>query len=122
VLEALKAIDPKGGTNMYAGLEETFQFRAQGLDTVFFLSDGLPNRGKSEPGVDVSKLNDIELGIVLGKYVLKTLRDEWNRPNARGERVKIHTVGFFYESPDLGAFLWALARENEGSFVGMNRP
>ena len=29
---------------------------------------------------------------------------------------------FFYESPDLGAFLWALARENEGSFVGMSKP
>jgi hypothetical protein len=122
VLEALKAIDPTGGTNMYAGLEETFLFRDQGMDTVFFLSDGLPNRGKSEPGVDLSKLNEIELGIVLGKFVLKTLREQWNRPNARGERVKIHTVGFFYESPDLGAFLWSLARENDGSFVGMNRP
>jgi hypothetical protein len=36
--------------------------------------------------------------------------------------VRINTIGFFYESPDLGAFLWALARENEGSFVGMSKP
>ena len=37
-------------------------------------------------------------------------------------RVRINTIGFFYESPDVGAFLWALARENEGSFVGMSKP
>ena len=36
--------------------------------------------------------------------------------------VRINAVGFFYESPDVGAFLWALARENEGSFVGMSKP
>jgi hypothetical protein len=36
--------------------------------------------------------------------------------------VKINTIGFFYESPDLGSFLWALARENDGSFVGMSKP
>jgi hypothetical protein len=107
---------------MYAGLEETFKFREQGLDAIFFLSDGLPNRGKSEPGLDTTKLSDLELGIVLGRTVLKTLKDDWNRPLARANRVKIHTIGFFYESPDLGAFLWALSRDNEGSFVGMNRP
>ena len=122
VLEALQAIDPQGGTNMYAGLEEAFKYREQGLDTVFFLSDGLPNRGKSEPGLDTSKLNDLELGMVLGRYVLKTLKQEWNRPLPGRPRVKIHTIGFFYESPDLGAFLWALSRDNDGSFVGMNRP
>ncbi|MFQ3648812.1 MAG: VWA domain-containing protein [Gemmataceae bacterium] len=122
VLEALKAIDPQGGTNMYAGLEETFKYREQGLDTIFFLSDGLPNRGKSEPGVDTSKLNDLELGIVLGRFVLKTLKEQWNRPLPGRPQVKIHTIGFFYESPDLGAFLWALSRDNNGSFVGMNRP
>ena len=37
-------------------------------------------------------------------------------------RVRINTIGFFFESPDVGAFLWALARENDGSFVGMSRP
>ena len=37
-------------------------------------------------------------------------------------RVRINAVGFFYESPDVGAFLWALAREHDGSFVGMSKP
>jgi hypothetical protein len=36
--------------------------------------------------------------------------------------VRINAVGFFFESPDGGAFLWALARENDGNFVGMSRP
>ena len=31
-------------------------------------------------------------------------------------------AAFWAESPDVGAFLWALARENEGSFVGMSKP
>ena len=51
----------------------------------------------------------------------KTLRD-WNRALGGGSRVKLHAIGFFFESPDVGAFLWALARENDGSFVGMSRP
>jgi hypothetical protein len=27
-----------------------------------------------------------------------------------------------FKSPDLGSFLWALSRENDGSFVGMSKP
>ena len=36
--------------------------------------------------------------------------------------MKVHAIGFFFESPDVGAFLWAMARENDGSFVGMSKP
>src|SRR5207249_895467 len=42
---ALTTIKPKGGTNMYAALEAAFRYRAQGLDTIYMLSDGLPNMG-----------------------------------------------------------------------------
>jgi hypothetical protein len=45
----------------------------------------------------------------------------WN-PKTATQRVRINCLGFFYESPEVGAFLWALARENEGSFVGMSKP
>jgi hypothetical protein len=38
------------------------------------------------------------------------------------ERVRLNCIGFFYESPDVGAFLWAMSRENDGSFVGMSKP
>ena len=66
--------------------------------------------------------NDSDQTEILGKYIRKTLHDDWNRPLAGQPRVRINTIGFFYESPDVGAFLWALARENDGSFVGMSKP
>ena len=60
---------------------------------------------------------------VLTQYIRRKLKTDWNRPRAEAPaRVRINTIGFFYESPDVGAFLWALARENDGSFVGMSRP
>src|SRR5262249_22132524 len=121
VLKALELIDPRGGTNMYDALEEAFKYRSDGLDTVYMLSDGLPNQGKGAPLGESSKMSELERGMALGKFVLKTLKEDWNVKRG-GKRVKIHTVGFFYESPDLGAFLWALARENDGSFVGMSKP
>ena len=34
----------------------------------------------------------------------------------------LRAIGYFFESPEVGAFLWAPARENGGSFVGMSRP
>ena len=36
-------------------------------------------------------------------------------------RVRINCIGFYFESPDLVAFPWALAREHDDSFVGMSR-
>jgi hypothetical protein len=59
---------------------------------------------------------------VLGKYIRRALKASWNRPAEGRPRVRINAIGFFYESPDVGAFLWALARENDGSFVGMSKP
>ncbi|MFO0876186.1 MAG: VWA domain-containing protein [Gemmataceae bacterium] len=118
---SLASIKPKGGTNMYAALDEAFRFRPQGLDTIYVLSDGLPNRGEGLTPTQQVTLKGLERGLVLGKHVRTTLRYTWNRPQ-EGQRVRIHTIGFFYESPDLGSFLWAMARENDGSFVGMSRP
>ena len=114
---ALAAIDPKGDTNLYAAMEAAFQFKQQGLDTIYVFSDGLPNSG---PGLPANPPADegAREGL-LGKHVRDTIKNRWN---ASAARVKIHSVGFFYESPNLGAFLWALSRENGGSFVGMSRP
>ena len=121
VTRALADIKPKGGTNMYAALDAAFRFRAGGLDTIYLLSDGLPNLG---PGLKTSarKLTEVQRGTILGKHVRDTLRTKWNSARSSQPRVRINTIGFFYESPDLGAFLWALARENDGSFVGMSKP
>jgi predicted nucleic acid-binding Zn-ribbon protein len=120
--EAMRKMKPKGGTNMYAAFETAFRFRAQGLDTIYFLSDGLPNMGEGLSEEQAKGLKETEQSEILGKYIRRKLRNDWNR-DIRGEgRVRVNAVGFFYESPDVGAFLWALTRENEGGFVGMSKP
>lgn len=119
---ALRKVQPNGGTNMFIAMEAAFALRKEGLDTIYVLSDGLPNQGEGVPP-DRSNARGMERGLLLAKHIRTTLEKTWNRPQgASKQRVKIHTIGFFYESPDLGSFLWALARENEGSFVGMSRP
>jgi hypothetical protein len=122
---AMKALKPRGGTNMYAAFEAAFRFRPRGLDTIYLLSDGLPNAGEGVPDAEARRLLEMgrepELSDRLAKYIRKTMKSSWNR-EIRNDRVRINAVGFFYESPDVGAFLWALARENDGSFVGMSKP
>jgi hypothetical protein len=120
-VETLKKIKPKGETNMSAAFAEAFRFRSSGLDTVYILSDGLPNAGDGLPE-SAKKLKWREQTPYYSRYVRNALKTAWNRPAADGSRVRINAVGFFYESPEVGSFLWALARENDGSFVGMSRP
>jgi predicted nucleic acid-binding Zn-ribbon protein len=123
VREALGRIKPADGTNMHAGFDLAFGLRPRGLDTIYLFSDGLPNIG---PGLSpaqlaaVPPLEETRQAEIMGRFIREKLRSTWNPPAAA--RIRIHSIGFYYESPDLGAFLWALARENDGSFVGMSRP
>jgi hypothetical protein len=120
--KALAATKPKGATNMYAAFEAAFRYRSQGLDTIYLLSDGLPNVGAGLSAEQAASMKETEKAEILGNYVRKALKTNWNRPAADKGRVRINAVGFFYESPDVGAFLWALVRDNDGSFVGMSKP
>jgi hypothetical protein len=122
VLGALAKIKPTGGTNLFAALQLAFRLRASGLDTIYVLSDGLPNLGEGVSANALNTLSEVERNDLLAKHIRKTLRTDWNRPLPGKPRVRINAIGFFYESPDVGAFLWALARENDGSFVGMSKP
>ncbi len=122
VAKALTAIRPTGNTNMYAALEAAFQYRAQGLDTIYLLSDGLPNIGEGLTAEAARAMPESQRTDVLAKAVRNALRTRWNAPLPDRPRVRVNSVGFFYESPDVGAFLWALSRENDGSFVGMSLP
>jgi len=122
VRTALADIVPRGNTNMYAGMEAAFRFRTKGMDTLYLLSDGLPNQG---PGLSLEQTRNLkvtEQSELLGKYIRSVLKQRWNRLELGVPKVRINAIGFFYESPDLGAFLWALSRENDGSFVGMSKP
>ena len=123
VSAALLKVKPKDDTNVYAAMDKAFTLRAAGLDTVYLFSDGLPTSG---PGLTLAQqnanLSESELGAILGRHVRDTLARTWNRPAVGQPRVKINSVGFFFDSPDVGAFLWSLSRDNDGSFVGMSKP
>jgi hypothetical protein len=120
-VQALREIDPHGGTKMSPAFAEVFRFRAQGLDTVYFFSDGLPNDDDDLPA-DVANLDEAPRTAYLCNRVRHLLKTVWNRPGIGQPPVRINTVGFFFDSPEVGAFLWALAREHDGGFVGMSRP
>lgn len=120
--EALRKIKPAGNTNMHAALDAAFRFRSQGLDTVYLFSDGLPNIGEGLSPEQQRTMTETQRTQHLSQVVRNALKNTWNRADAARPKVRINTIGFFYESPEVGAFLWALARENDGSFVGMSRP
>jgi len=122
VNEALAKVRPQGNTNMFLALDSAFQLRAQGLDTIYLFSDGLPNIGEGVTPEQSKSMTETQRSELLSRVVRNTLKTKWNRPEPGRPRVRINAIGFFYESPDVGAFLWALARENDGSFVGMSRP
>ena len=125
VKDALSRIQPEGDTNLHSAFDLAFTLRSRGLDTVYLFSDGLPTQGPGlTPDEEIANphLSETKRAESLSMYIRDKLVRTWNPRNAGSARVKIHAIGFFYESPDVGAFLWALSRENEGSFVGMSRP
>jgi hypothetical protein len=122
VARALAAIKPRGNTNMYDAFEAAFRFRQAGMDTIYFFSDGLPNVGTGLNEETARNMKEPERAEILGKTIRRKLAADWNREMPGRPRVRINAVGFFYESPDVGAFLWALTRENDGGFVGMSKP
>ena len=125
VRNTLLKVIPEGDTNMHAAFDLAFGMRGKGMDTLYLFSDGLPTSGPGlPPAQEVANppLEETKRSELLSKYIRDKLRTTWNRQLVAADRVKIHAIGFFYESPDVGAFLWALARDNEGSFVGMSKP
>ena len=120
--ELLKVV-PEGDTNLYSAFDLAFGLRSQGLDTIYLFSDGLPTSG---PGLTTAQenanLDEAKRSEILGDFLLYQLRTRWNPTTASSVRVRINSIGFFYQSPNVGAFLWSLSRENDGSFVGMSRP
>jgi len=118
VREKMLAIEPSGDTNLYEAFDLAFRMKPEGLDTIYLFSDGLPTGG---PGLEAEKnLTESQRNDLLTRQLKTALRTRWNP--AGGRRVKINSIGFFFESPEVGAFLWSLSRDNDGSFVGMSRP
>lgn len=120
--KALLRVEPEGGSNLFAALRAAFRLRDDGLETIYLLSDGLPNQGEPLSAEEAATRKESERNEILANHIRKTLKEDWNRPRRRRPRVKINAIGFFYESPEAGSFLWGLARENGGGFVGMANP
>jgi hypothetical protein len=115
--EFIDRLDPFGPTNIYDPLEKGLSFAStgamaekiakSGVDTIYFLTDGMPNAGQ------VPRADDI---LVKVRDLNKT------------KKVKIHTVGVF-TSPKVpqpaqaneaelgGKFLRQLAEENGGKYT-----
>ena len=121
VTAALKETTPGGDTNLYDGLDLCFRLKPTGLDTIYLFSDGLPTSGQGLSPQQEQSFTDTQRTEQLSKHLRSTLKATWN-PARDGKKVRINAIGFFYESPEVGAFLWALALENDGSFVGMSKP
>ncbi len=121
VADTLKRVDPVGDTNLYEALDLAFRLRPSGLDTVYLFSDGLPTSGPGLTSEQERTLKEVDRSDRLARHIRLTLNAAWNR-SAGGQKVRINSIGFFYDSPEVGAFLWALSRENDGSFVGMSKP
>jgi len=74
VADKLKAIKPKGPTNMYAAFEEAFRFRALGMDTIYVFSDGLPNDGPGRPPANVT--DETVITTALAKHLRAKLKND----------------------------------------------
>lgn len=120
-MDALTKTEVGGDTNMYEAFDLTFKLRDSGLDTVYLFSDGLPTSGAGLLPEQEGRITEVQRTEALARHLRTTIRLTWNRA-LNTKRVKVNSIGFFFESPEVGAFLWALSRENEGSFVGMSRP
>jgi HEAT repeat protein len=99
----IRSITAVGATNIFDPLEKAFELAGRGtsdaaygieLDTIFFMSDGQPNRGR----------------IVQPAHIVREVR----RMN-RLKKVKIHTIGIG-EGQD-GDFMEALAALSGGQYV-----
>lgn len=120
VRERLLNFEPIGDTNMYDGFDLAFRLKPNGLDTIYLFSDGLPTSGPSLTPEQERTLTEAQRSDILTREIKVMLRSRWNP--AEGRRVRINSIGFYFESPEVGAFLWALSRDNDGSFVGMSQP
>ncbi len=118
VRDELKKVEPDGGTNLHAGFEDAFRYRKIKLDTIYLFSDGLPNVGPGVPA-NIGNPTEAQKNLLMAKFIRDKLKTDWNRPDNVKRDVRINAVGFYFESPDVGAFLWALAREHKGNFVGL---
>ncbi|MGQ9591983.1 MAG: hypothetical protein ACUVYA_17010, partial [Planctomycetota bacterium] len=106
-LEKILGLTPSGLTRTDLAFETAFSF--EGIDTIYLLSDGFPQRDPNYPNLPPAERQKVvdELMHEIVEYVAQ-------RNRAEGRRWEIHTFGF--PEAMLGNFLQVLARENYGNY------
>jgi hypothetical protein len=114
--KALKWIDrallPRGATNTYAALMEGLE-KNQEVDTVFFLSDGIPSTGAYEVPEEI--LIKLRYANRFRKVIFHTIAVVLGRPSIeKAEK---------YEDPDeMAAFMRMIADWNGGTCMELRKP
>ncbi len=110
-LDKILTLEPSGLTRTDLAFETAFRF--EGIDTIFLLSDGFPQKDPNFPKLPAAErrkvVNQLMRDII--EYVAKKNRIE-------GRRWEIHTFGF--PEAMLGDFLQILARSNYGKYSAID--
>jgi len=107
-----KTLLPRGGTNTYDALMESLEKNPQ-VDTVFFLSDGIPSVGKYEQPEEI--LIKLRYANRFRKVIFNTIALAIGKP-AIEKAIK-------YEDPEeMAAFMKMIAEMNGGTCVDIRKP
>ena len=107
-----RALLPRGATNTYAALMEGLE-KNQKIDTVFFLSDGIPSTGAYEVPEEI--LIKLRYANRFRKVIFHTIAVVLGRPSIeKAEK---------YEDPDeMAAFMHMIADWNGGTCLELRKP
>ena len=122
VTENLATVELKGGTDMHKAMDLAFSLRKDGLDMILVIADGAPTMGEGLNDRQKESLSAEAKNIIIGQNLIEKTRKVWNNPTTYPQVVRINTIGLFYEGTEHGALLWAMAHENYGRFVGLEKP
>jgi HEAT repeat protein len=106
------ALKARGGTNTWGALEDGFELNPR-IDTIYFLSDGLPSAGKLEiPEEILIRLRYLNR---FRKVIINTVAIAMGKPSIeKAEK---------YEDPDeMAAFLQMMADWNGGTCIDIRKP
>jgi hypothetical protein len=107
VLEQILTLNASGFTRTDLAFETAFQF--EGINTIYLLSDGYPQRDPKLGSLPYPK--QLQVTQELMREILIFVR---HKNHLEGRRWEIHTLGF--PKANLGNFLYNLAAQNYGEY------
>ncbi len=125
VFAYIDTLEPSGGTNIFDSIERALAFalgedgklKKEGVDTIYLLSDGMPNQGRfkrpDEVRAEIKKLND-NLKVALHAVLIAAMTSAPQNPQPGQPQPRPRTTSNGDE-----AFMKGLADENFGEFRSM---